>query len=154
VDKLVEEYRDLFASLVGVPLHCQVKHPIDLIPDAFLPNGPIYRHSLLENEEIKHQIHELIHKGHICLSSSHCGSPILLVQKKDGTWRLYINYRALNKITVENRYPTPRIEDLLDQLKGAKFFNKIDLKSSYHQVPIESIDIWKTIFKSKEGLFE
>ena len=76
------------------------------------------------------------------------------MQKKDGTWRLYIDYRALNKITVQNRYPIPRIDDLLDQLRGAKFFSKIDLKSGYHHVPIEQINVWKTTFKSKEGLFE
>jgi len=137
VDKVVEGYSDIFSSPTGVPLHCQVKHPIDLTPGAPLPNGPVYRRSLLENEEIKRQIQELLHKGHIRPSSSPCGSPIVLVQKKDGTWRLCIDYRALNKITVRNRYPIPRIDDLLDQLTGAKYFSKIDLKSGYHQVPIE-----------------
>jgi hypothetical protein len=99
MDKVMEEYEDIFTSPVGVPLHCQVKHPIDLTPGAPLPNGPIYRRSVLENDEIKRQIQELLQKGHIRPSSSPCGSPIVLVQKKDGTWRLCIDYRALNKIT-------------------------------------------------------
>ena len=77
-----------------------------------------------------------------------------MVQKKDGTWRLYIDYRSLNKITFKNQYPIPRIDDLLDQLKGETFFNNIDLKSGYYQVPIEPIDLWKTTFKSKEGLYK
>jgi hypothetical protein len=78
----------------------------------------------------------------------------MLVQKKDGTWRLCIDYRALNKITVINWYLIPQIDDLLDQLTGAKYFSKIDLKSGYHQVSIEQTYVWKTTFKSKEGLFE
>jgi hypothetical protein len=78
----------------------------------------------------------------------------VLVYKKDGTWKLCIDYRALNKIIVRNQYPISRINDLLDQLKGDKYFNKIDLKFEYHQVPIEYIDVWKTTFKSKEGIFE
>jgi hypothetical protein len=107
--------------------------------------------SLLENEEIKRQIQEFLHKGHIRPISSPCGSPIVLVQKKDGTWRLFIDYQALNKITVRNWYLIPRIDDLLDQIMGAKYFSKIDLKSGYHQVQIEQTDVWKTAFKSKEG---
>ena len=75
----------------------------------------------------------------------------MLVQKKDGTWRICIDYRVLNKITVWNRYLIPRIDDLLDQLKGEKYFSKIDLKFGYHQVPIEPSDVWKTAFKTKEG---
>ena len=107
MDKVVEEYKDIFTSAAGLPLHCQVKHPIDLTPGAPFPNGPIYRRSVLENDEIKRQIQELLRKGHIRPSSSPCGSPIVLVQKKDGTWILCIDYRALNKITVWNRYPIP-----------------------------------------------
>jgi hypothetical protein len=86
VDKVVEEYLDIFSSPTRVPLHYQVKHPIDLTPDTPLPNGSVYRRSLLENEEIKRQIQELLHKGHIHPSSSPYRSPILLVQKKYGTW--------------------------------------------------------------------
>jgi hypothetical protein len=78
----------------------------------------------------------------------------VLVQKKDGTWRLCIDYRTLNKITVRNQYPTPRIDDLLDQLTAAKYFSNIDLNSGHHHIPIEHTDVWKTAFKSKEGLFE
>eukprot|EP00253_Pinus_taeda_P028164 PITA_28164 len=115
MDKVVEEYGDIFTSPVGVPLHCQVKHSIDLTPDALLPNGSIYRHSVMENDEINRQIQELLQKGHIRPSSSPCGSPIML---------------------------------------GAKYFSKIDLKSGYHQVPIEPSDVWTTAFKAKEGLFK
>jgi hypothetical protein len=115
---IVEEYKDIFSSPTGVPMHCQVKHPIDLTPGAPLSNGPVYHRSLMENDEIKHHIQELLQKGNIRPISSPCGSPIVLVQKKDGTWRLCIDYIALNKIIVRNRYPIPRIDDLLDQLKG------------------------------------
>ena len=132
VDKIVEAHKDIFVAPDVVPLHFQVKHSIDLIPGVPLPNGPVYRRSLMENEEIKRQIQELLQKGHIRPSSSPYGSPIVLVQKKDGTWRLCIDYRALNKITVWNRYPIPQINDLLDQLKDAKYFSKIDLKYDYH----------------------
>ena len=100
MDKVMEEYWDIFTSPTGVPLRYQVKHPIELTPGASLPNGLIYQHSILENDEIKRQIQELLQKGHIRPSSSPCGSSIMLVQKKDGMWRLYIDYGVLNKITV------------------------------------------------------
>jgi hypothetical protein len=96
----------------------------------------------------------MLKKGHIQPSSSPCGIPIMLVQKKDGTWRLCIDYRALNNIIVQNSYQITQIDDLLDQLKGEKYFSKIDLKSGYHHVPIEPSDVWNTSFKTKEVLFE
>eukprot|EP00253_Pinus_taeda_P034013 PITA_34013 len=107
-----------------------------------------------ENNEIKRKIQELLQKVHIRLSSSPSWSAIVLVQKKDGTWKLCIDDRALNKITARNRYPIPWIDDLLDQLKGGEYFNNISLKSGYHQVSIEPSDVCKTTFKAKEGLFE
>ena len=150
----MEEYKDICASPTKVPLHCQVKLSIDMTLGASLPNGPIYQHSFLENDEINRQIQELLQKGHIKLISSPCESSIILVQKKDGTWRICIDYQVLNKLTVQNRYPIPQIDDLLDELKGARYFSKIDLKSSYHQVLIEPSDVWKTTFKSNEAFFE
>jgi hypothetical protein len=88
----MEEYKDIFSSPIGVPLHCHIKHSIDLTPNTLLPNGKVYRRSLLENEEFKRHIQEMLKKGHIHPRSSPCGSPIVIVQKKGGTWRLCIDY--------------------------------------------------------------
>ena len=99
------------SAMLGQALH-------RLTPGASLPNGPIYRCFIMENNEIKRRIQELLQKGHIRPSSSSYGSPIMLEENKDGTWRLCSDYKALNKITIWNRYPIPRIGDLLDQLKG------------------------------------
>jgi hypothetical protein len=93
-------------------------------------------------------------QGVIRPSSSPCGSPIVMVPKKYGTWRMCVDYRALNKITVKNRYPLPRIDDLLDQLKNVVYFTKLDLRSAYHQIRVAEQVAWKTSFKTKQGLFE
>ena len=114
----------------------------------------MYRLSALENVEIKKHVQEFLEKGFIRPSTSPCGSPIILVRKKDGSWRMCIDYRALNKITIKNRYPLPRIDDLLDQLKEAVYFTKLDLHSGYHQVRVVEQDPWKTTFKTKQGLYE
>ena len=114
----------------------------------------MYRLSALENDEIKKQVQELLEKGFIRPSTSPCGSPIVLVRNKDGLWRMCIDYRALNKITIKNCYPLPRIDDLLDQLKEVAYCSKLDLHSGYHQDRVAEQDAWKTSFKKKQGLYE
>ena len=105
-------------------------------------------------EEIKKQIKELLEKGYIRRSSSPWGAPVLLVEKKDGSLRMVVDYRALNDATIKNKYPLPMINDLFDQLKGAKVFSKIDLRSGYHQLKIREKDIPKTAFTTRYGLYE
>ena len=96
----------------------------------------------------------MIEKGHIHPNSSPSGSSFILVPKIEATWCMCINYRSLNKISIKNKYPLPQIDELIDNLKGANLFTKLDLKSGYHHIPIESTDVWKMTFKTKEGLLE
>lgn len=154
LEKVVSEYDILFQEPKGLPPKREIVHDIILQQDAPLPNIGMYRLSALENAEIKKQVQELLEKGFIRPSTSPCGSPIVLVRKKDGSWRMCIDYRALNKITIKNRYPLPHIDDLLDQLKEVFYFSKLDLHSGYHQVRVAKQDAWKTAFKTKQGLYE
>jgi hypothetical protein len=152
--KVVNQYDEMFKEPKGLPPKRGIQHEIQLQQDCPLPNIGMYRMSVMENAEIKKQIQELLDKGVIVPSSLPCGSPIVLVPKKDGTWRMCVDFRALNKITLKNCYPLPRIDDLLDQLKDAKYFTKLDLRSRYHHIRIAKGDTWKTTFKTKQGLFE
>jgi hypothetical protein len=104
--------------------------------------------------ELKRQLADLLHRGFIRPSVSPFGAPVLFVHKKEGTLRLCVDYRALNKITIKNRYPLPRIEELMDRLVGAKYFTKIDLYSGYHQIRIKEEDIPKTAFRTRYGHYE
>ena len=113
-----------------------------------------YRLSNAEMEELRNQVETLLEQGWIRPSSSPYGSPVIFVPKKNGQWRMCIDYRALNKITVKNRYPLPRIEELLDRLHGARYFSKIDLHSGYHQIRVQEADIAKTAFVTRYGSFE
>jgi hypothetical protein len=110
--------------------------------------------SIGELEELKKQLKELLDKQFIHPSSSPWGAPVIFVEKKDGTQRMCVDYRALNEVTIKNKYPLPRIEDLFDQLKGVRVFSKIDLRSGYHQLRIRPLDIAKTAFTTRYGLYE
>ena len=134
---VVSEYDMLFQEPKRLPPKKEIIHYINLQQDAPLPNIGMYRLSTLENAEIKKQVHELLKKGFIRPSKSPCGSPIVLVKNKYGSWRMCIDYQALNKITIKNRYPLPRIDDLLNQLKEVVYFSKLDLQKQFHIYPRE-----------------
>ena len=113
-----------------------------------------YRLAPSELKELSDQLQELLDKGFIRPSSSPWGAPVLFVKKKDGSFRMCIDYRELNKLTVKNRYPLPRIDDLFDQLQGYSYYSKIDLRSGYHQLQVREEDISKTTFRTRYGHYE
>ncbi|MCO5556935.1 hypothetical protein L7F22_010490 [Adiantum nelumboides] len=152
----LNEYADCFPKALPGQLSPErpEDHNIDLIPGSAAPNKPPYRVSAVQQEEIMTEVNELLLKGHLQPSSFPFCSHVLLVQKKDGSWRLCIDYRALNKITVKNKFPIPRIDDVSDRLQGASFFSRIDLKSGYHKIPVNPANVPKTAFMTTFGLYE
>ncbi|GJV12008.1 putative reverse transcriptase domain-containing protein [Tanacetum coccineum] len=149
---IVRDFPEVFPEdLPGHPLARPVEFQIDLIPGAAPIARAPYRLALSEMEELSKQLQELSDKGFIRPSSSPWGAPILFVKKKDGSFRMCIDYRELNKLTVKNRYPLPRIDDLFDQLQGSSIYSKIDLRSGYHQLRVREQDIPKTAFRTRYG---
>jgi hypothetical protein len=149
-EKFIKEFQDVFPEELPnqLPPKRKIDHAIDLVPGAEPPSRPTYRLSYVEMDKLKKQLAELTEKGFIQPSTSPFGAPVLFVHKKEGTLRLCVDYRALNKVTIKNRYPLPRIEELMDRLAGAKYFSKIDLYSGYHQIRIKEEDVPKTAFRT------
>ncbi|GJZ66834.1 putative reverse transcriptase domain-containing protein [Tanacetum coccineum] len=152
---IVRYFPEVFPEdLSGLPLTRQVEFQIDLIPGTAPVARAPYRLAPSEKKELSEQLKELSDKGFIRPSSSPWGAPVLFVKKKDGSFRMCIDYRELNKLTVKNRYPLPRIDDLFDQLQGSSVYSKIDLRSGYHQLRVREEDIPKTAFRTRYGHYE
>ena len=152
---IVNEFQDVFpVELPGLPPDRDVEFTIKLLPGTTPISITPYRMAPTELRKLKTQLQELLEKGYIRLSISPWGAPVLFVNKKDGTLRLCIDYRQLNRVTIKNKYPLPRVDDLFDQLQGARVFSKIDLRSGYYQLRIANADVPKTAFRTRYGHYE
>ena len=153
--RVVYEYEDVFSDeLSGLPLHRDVDFVIELHLGMSRISMTPHRMAPVELQELKVQLQELLERGFIRSSTSPWGALVLFAKKKDKTLRMCINYRQLNKVMIKNQYPLPRIDDLFDQLKGAQFYSKIDLRTGYHQLRVKEANIPKTIFRTRYGHFE
>jgi hypothetical protein len=149
--RVVRDFPDIFPKeLPGIPPDREVEFVIDLLPGTAPISKSLYRMLVEELKELKKQLTELQEAGYIRPSSSPWGAPILFVQKKDGSQRMCVDYRSLNDVTIKNKYPLPRIDDLFDQMRGATVFSKIDLRSGYHQMKIMPSPMTSLLEKGKE----
>jgi hypothetical protein len=151
---VLKEFEDVFKEVPGLSPRRDIDFSIDLMPGEALVSKTPYRMSTPELKELQMQLEELLNKGYICPSVSPWGTPVLFVKNKDGMLRLCIDFIQLNKVTVKNKYSLSRIDDLFDQLKDARIFSKIYLRSGYHQVRIKEEYISKTTFKTRYGHYE
>ena len=156
VKDMLVEFSDVFPEELppGVPPKRAVDHRIELLPGIEPPHRAPYWMSTQALDQLKTELKELIEHGYIQPLVSPFGAFVVFVPKKDGSIRMCVDYRALNKATIRNRYPLPRIEELLDRLEDARFFTKIDLRSGCHQIQVHPDDVPKTAFRTRYGHFE
>jgi len=151
---IVQDFPEVFQEVPGLPPDREIEFTIELLPGTAPISKAPYRMAPTELIELKKQLQELLDKGLIRPSVSPWGAPVLFVRKKDGSPRLCIDYRELNRVTVKNKYPFPRIDDLFDQLAGAVVFSKIDLTTGYHKLKIIQEDVPKIAFRTRYGHYE
>jgi hypothetical protein len=151
IAQMVQQYDFLFQDPKQLPPSRPFDHSIPLIKGVQPVNVKPYRYSPTQKDEIERQVKEMLLNGVIQPSSSPFASPVLLVKKKDGSWRFCVDYHHLNAITIKNKYPMPIVEELLDELSGGKWFTKLDMRSGYHQTRVQPADEHKTAFKTHSG---
>ncbi|KAK1602238.1 hypothetical protein QYE76_018497 [Lolium multiflorum] len=154
IQQLVEQFQVVFSEPVELPPARDYDHAIPLKADAPPVNARPYWYSLAHKDEIERQVTEMLKAGLIVRNMSPFASPVLLVKKKDGSWRFCVDYRRLNELTIKNIFPMPIIDELLDELAGAKIFSKLDLRAGYHQIRMLPEDEMKTAFKTHQGHYQ
>lgn len=153
---LLQEYDDIFLEeiLDGLPPIWGIKYLINFVPKPTIPNRPTYWSNPKETNKLQKQVEELLGKGHVRESLCLCVVLVLQIHKRDGSWRMCVDCKAVNKIMEKYQDPIPRLDDILDEFSGSTILTKTDLKSRYHQIRLKPIDEWKTTFKIKYGLYE
>lgn len=154
IQALLQKYKHLFQEPDSLPPPRECDHQISLVPGASPVNVRAYRYAPAQKNEIEKQLADMLKHGIIRPSYSPYASPVLLVRKKDGTWRFCVDYRHLNNITVKNKHPMPVVEELIDELAGAEWFSKLNFRSGYHQIRMAKGDEHKTAFRTHSGLYE